>query len=226
LYRLTASLPLGQTTRLAWEGQQVKGYAYIDGFNLYYGIKKWPAYKWLDIPAMLDALFPNDEIGKVRYFTANVKGKGNPQSPIRQNSYLRALASVPRVEILRSRFLVSDVYMRKFAPPHNLVHVFKTEEKGSDVNLATYLLLDAFRRESDFAIVVSNDSDLKEPIRLVQQPPFNVPVTVFNPFRPFKADMAAARHLELKVADVRDHQFPDQVGLPNGKVVTRPATWH
>jgi len=201
-------------------------HAYIDGFNLYYGIKKWPAYKWLDIPAMLDNLFADDEITKIRYFTANVKGRVDPGSPARQNAYLRALASVPRVEILRSRFLVSDTYMPRYDPPHKLVHVIKTEEKGSDVNLATYLLFDAFRQESDFAVVVSNDSDLKEPIRLVQQPPFNVPVTVFNPFRPQKADMAAAHHLELKVADVRDHQFPDQVGLPKGKAVTRPATWH
>jgi len=200
-------------------------YAYIDGFNLYYGIKKWPAYKWLNIAAMLDTLFPGDQITKIRYFTANVKGRGNPDSPVRQNSYLRALTSESRVEILRSRFLVTDTWMREYDPPNKMVHVIKTEEKGSDVNLATYLMLDAFRKDGDFAIVVSNDSDLREPIRLVQQPPFGVPVTVFNTFRRHKADMAATHHLELHVADVRDHQFPDQVGLPNGKVVTRPAPW-
>jgi hypothetical protein len=48
------------------------------------------------------------------------------------------------------------------------VEVLKTEEKGSDVNLATYLLIDAFRHDSDIAVVVSNDSDLCEPIRIVK----------------------------------------------------------
>lgn len=44
----------------------------------------------------------------------------------------------------------------------------KTEEKGSDVNLAAHLLMDAFEDRFDVAVIVSNDSDLKEPIRLVR----------------------------------------------------------
>jgi len=47
------------------------------------------------------------------------------------------------------------------------VQVIKTEEKGSDVNLATYLLLDAFAANCELRVVVSNDSDLKEPIRVM-----------------------------------------------------------
>ena len=39
------------------------------------------------------------------------------------------------------------------------VEVIKTEEKGSDVNLATYLLVDAFRRDAEAFVVISNDSD-------------------------------------------------------------------
>ena len=41
------------------------------------------------------------------------------------------------------------------------------EEKGSDVNLATYLVADGFRDLYDTAVVVSNDSDLAEPLKLV-----------------------------------------------------------
>lgn len=44
------------------------------------------------------------------------------------------------------------------------VRVMKTEEKGSDVNLATHLLIDAFDDLFDVAVIISNDSDLKEPI--------------------------------------------------------------
>lgn len=106
-----------------------------------------------------------------------------------------------------------------------MVEVIKTEEKGSDVNLATYLLLDAFQSRCEAAVVVSNDSDLREPIRVVQAPPSNLPVTFLNPYRQYKADMAAARHLDLRVSDVRDHQFPDTVRLASGKTVSRPAGW-
>ena len=60
------------------------------------------------------------------------------------------------------------------------VEVIKTQEKGSDVNLATFLLLDAFRQESDIAVVISNDSDLKEPIRVLIEE-LGVPVGLVNP---------------------------------------------
>jgi len=49
------------------------------------------------------------------------------------------------------------------------VQVMKSEEKGSDVNIATYLLVDAFEDDYEAAVVISNDSDLAEPIRLVRQ---------------------------------------------------------
>ncbi len=46
--------------------------------------------------------------------------------------------------------------------------VIKNEEKGSDISMATYLLVDAFRDDTEAFVVVSNDSDLTEPIRIVQ----------------------------------------------------------
>ena len=47
------------------------------------------------------------------------------------------------------------------------VRVRKTEEKGSDVNLATHLLVDGFWQAADAYVVVSNDSDLAEPMRVL-----------------------------------------------------------
>jgi uncharacterized LabA/DUF88 family protein len=53
--------------------------------------------------------------------------------------------------------------------PQRYARVIKTEEKGSDVNLATHLLHDAHRGPFDVAVVISNDSDLLEPIRIVRR---------------------------------------------------------
>lgn len=51
-------------------------------------------------------------------------------------------------------------------PPPPVCRVWKNEEKGSDVNLAIHLLNDAWNNRFDVAVVVSNDSDLAEAMRL------------------------------------------------------------
>lgn len=66
--------------------------------------------------------------------------------------------------------------------PQSYVQVIKTEEKGSDVNLAVHLLHDAYRSEFELAAIVSNDSDLLEAIRIVQKE-LNLRVGVLNPQR-------------------------------------------
>jgi len=50
----------------------------------------------------------------------------------------------------------------------DLVWVQKAEEKGSDVNLASHLVRDAFMNLFDVAVVVTNDTDLIEPIKIVR----------------------------------------------------------
>lgn len=117
---------------------------------------------------------PRNQIDLVRFFTARVSARPHdPTQPQRQETYLRALASVPGVALHFGHFLTHEVTMPDaqawrggvFQP----VRVVKTEEKGSDVNLAAHLLIDAFDDLFDVAFIVSNDSDLKEPIRLVKQ---------------------------------------------------------
>jgi hypothetical protein len=56
----------------------------------------------------------------------------------------------------------------------------RTEEKGTDVNLATALLCDAFRGQFEAAVVVSDDSDLAEAVRVVREE-LGFPVGVINP---------------------------------------------
>jgi hypothetical protein len=149
----------------------VKTNAYIDGFNLYYGRLKHTQYKWLNIWKMCELALSSHTINHVHYFTARVSAReGDPDAPRRQETYLRALETLPHVSIHYGHFLVSTPYMARYPVPTQgpkTVQVIKTEEKGSDVNLATYLLLDAFAANCELRVVVSNDSDLKEPIRVM-----------------------------------------------------------
>ncbi|MDE0133772.1 MAG: NYN domain-containing protein [Acidimicrobiaceae bacterium] len=83
---------------------------YIDGFNLYYGTVKETPYKWLDLEALCRRLLPRDNIVKIRYFTARVSARPNdPQQADRQDAYLRALATLPLLEIHYGRFKTRPV---------------------------------------------------------------------------------------------------------------------
>lgn len=146
---------------------------YIDGYNLFYACLKGSAYKWLDIHALVASRLPKNQIDMVRYFTARVSARPHdPAQPQRQETYLRALATIPEVELHFGHFLTHEVNMPDAAAwsagKYRPVRVMKTEEKGSDVNLATHLLMDAFDDRFDVAVIISNDSDLKEPISQVR----------------------------------------------------------
>jgi hypothetical protein len=54
------------------------------------------------------------------------------------------------------------------------------EEKGSDVNVASHLLVDVLTGAIDAAVVISNDSDLRFPVQFTRT---RVPVGVVNPSR-------------------------------------------
>src|SRR5438876_8126103 len=160
---------------------------YIDAFNLYYGSLKGTPYKWLNLEALCQLSFSNDQVHRIRYFTARVKPRPNdPQQPVRQAAYLRALGTLACVSIHYGHYIQKPVMMPYATPPASgpaTVRVLKSEEKGSDVNLATMLLVDAFDSDFEKAVVVSNDSDLVLPVQLVQQK-FNLPVVVLFPCGP------------------------------------------
>jgi len=144
---------------------------YVDGFNLYYGCVKGTPYRWLNISKLCTLLLPGHSINRIRYFTALVTPTPNdPQLLQRQLTFIRALRTIPNLSVHYGLFMTHSVW-RPLANPQttgpNMVEILDTKEKGSDVNLATYLLMDGFKREYEMAVVISNDSDLVEPIKLV-----------------------------------------------------------
>ncbi|HLZ09176.1 MAG TPA: NYN domain-containing protein, partial [Chloroflexota bacterium] len=146
---------------------------YVDGFNLYYGCLRGTNYRWLNLGRLCHLLVPTHEIHRIRYFTARVQSRpDDPQKAARQQLYLRALQTIPQLSIHYGHYLSQTVRMPLAHPSPTgpkTVEVMKTEEKGSDVNIATYLLVDSYAKDDDLAVVMSNDSDLKLPIELVRQ---------------------------------------------------------
>jgi len=157
---------------------------YVDGFNLYYGAVKGTPYKWLDILKLCQLLLPKNQIVKIKYFTALVTARpSDPDQPNRQMLYLRALRTIPDLEIFYGHFLEHEIMMPAANPPPGrpkYVRVIKTEEKGSDVNIAAHMVNDGHNGRYQVAVIISNDSDLVEPIKIVRQE-LKLPVGVLNP---------------------------------------------
>jgi hypothetical protein len=213
----------------------IRANVYVDGFNLYYGCMKGKGsgLKWLDLDALCSKhLIPSNPVNRIRYFTARISARPDDlDAPVRQETYLRALATVPHLSIHLGHFQQTKVRMPLVQPRsggQKTVKVYKTEEKGSDVNLATYLLLDAFQKDCDLAVVISNDSDLEAPIRAVMRD-LDVPVGLLNPHPAYRRsrdllNLGPVFFKQIRENAVRNSQFPTQLTDANG-TFRRPASW-
>ncbi len=207
----------------------MKTIVYIDGFNLYYGAVKGTPYKWLDLDRMCRLLLPKNQIIKIKYFTARIGPRPHdPGQQARQNIYLRALRTLPNVEIIFGSFLVKPRRaMLAGSNPNNpqYVCVLRTEEKGSDVNLATHLVSDGYKGAYEAAAVVTNDSDLLEPIKLVRYE-LNLPVGIINPHK--HPSQRLVKHgsffRQIRKGVLVASQLPNTLQDANG-VFHRPAPW-
>ena len=204
---------------------------YIDGFNFYYGALKNTPHKWLDYEALSQRLLPRDQIVKIRYFTARVSERpDDPQQAVRQETYLRALATLALLEIHYGHFVTRPTRMPLANPPASgarTVEVTKTEEKGSDVNLASHLLRDVFKGACTKALVVSNDSDLAEPIAMAVAE--GIVVGVVNPHRRNKMSRhlkeVASFEIQLRHQILAKCQMPNPVISNRGRQIYKPRGW-
>lgn len=210
---------------------------YIDGFNLYYGSLKDTPYKWLDLKKLAEGLLnPENKIQKIKLFTANVKPtKNDPTVHQRQSAYLRALKhTIPEIEIIYGHFLQHAqnlplarengevIYNKKGKP--RFVTICKREEKGSDVNLAVHFLNDAWHDRYDCGVIISNDSDLAESIRLVKQD-MRKTIGVISPYQTVSKELQKYSCFQRMIRPqlLAQCQLPEKI--PHSKL-TKPQAWN
>jgi uncharacterized LabA/DUF88 family protein len=221
---------------------------YVDGFNLYNRrLKNKPKYKWLNLKKLADEILdPQFVVQRVNYYTANVSGKIDPEAPARQRKYFLALKTVPEIQIFKGSFSFKERWAALVVPPSakpvnyvwpqnlpELVRIHTAEEKGSDVNLASHLVRDALTDQIDAAFVITNDTDLIEPMRIAKEEAGKI-VGLLSPiFRKQNADgnwddahiglrNAASFTLYIHNLHFSKAQFPQRIP---GTAVLRPATW-
>ncbi|WP_065497246.1 NYN domain-containing protein [Burkholderia sp. CCA53] len=199
--------------------------AYVDGFNLYFGLKAagFKRYYWLDVAALANNLLrPGQRLVTTHYFTARIRDNGrNAADQKRQNDYLEALAA----QGVQCQF---GHYLDKRRQCYTCQATWMDyEEKMTDVNIAIQLMVDAFDDAFDMALVISGDSDLTTPIRRVRERfPLKRVIVAFPPKRHSKALMQCANgHLAISESKLRASQLPEQLVKPDGYVLARPAIW-
>jgi hypothetical protein len=132
---------------------------------------------------------------------------------------------LPNVSIHYGHFLTHEITMPRVPVPgrrQEYVRVIKTEEKGSDVNLATHLLHDAHMGRFEVAVVVSNDSDLLEPIKIVREQ-LRKKVGILNPHK--KPSRALLPHIDfikqIRTGALQASQFPATMSDRHGTSPSR-----
>jgi uncharacterized LabA/DUF88 family protein len=116
------------------------------------------------------------------------------------------------------------MYLAAVTPPQR-VWVEKTEEKGSDVNLASHLVRDAFLKQFEVAVLITNDSDLAEPVRIVAQE-LHIPVGILNPHQHHSKELQryATFVKRIRQGHLLASQFPTTVQDAKG-AFSKPAGW-
>ena len=198
--------------------------------------------------------WPGASLAHVVFCSARINGALNQDGQLRQDAYLRALKQSNSVDELSMGNYVSRTSIAPLATPNKrgkpilttpgwpimikdgqgahqpgavfMASVARREEKGSDVNVASHLLIDVLDGAVDAAIVISNDSDLAFPVKSMRQ---RVPLGVVNPTvgqtagkLKGQASEGAGQHwwYQLQPSDLTNAQLPAQVGR-----VRRPVGW-
>ena len=200
--------------------------AYVDGFNLYFGLKDsdFKRYYWLDVAALAQSLLkPRQQLSATHYFTARIRANGrNTADQKRQNDYLDAL-TVRGVQFQFGHYLKKTRQCRQCNaswPDY--------EQKMSDVNIAIQLLVDAFDDAFDTALVISGVSDLTTPIRRLRQRfPHKRVIVAFPPKRQSaELKRVANGYLTIGEDKLRASQLPATITKPDGYGLRRPDSWH
>jgi uncharacterized LabA/DUF88 family protein len=197
---------------------------YVDGFNMYFGMMEagFGYCRWLNIKALAENLLqPHQQLTEVKYFTARVAN--NPDKQKRQNTYLEALYETG-VKIFYGQ------YQMNTQDCHRCGHIWlDANEKMTDVNIATQLLVDAYQDKYDMAMLISGDSDLVPPIKAVHE--IFPKKRVFVAFPPKRHNntvaIVAKGSLIVGRKKLVESQFPPTVQkAADGYILTKPTEWN
>lgn len=194
--------------------------AYIDGFNLYFGMKESNLRHcyWLDVHKMVQSLLKDHQtLVRIRYFTARISAPEAKRQ--RQVRYLEALGTLESVDIIEGKYMDED----RNCPHCNKVFIHPNE-KMTDVNIAVHLLTDAYQDKFDTALLISGDSDLVPPVKMVRSLfPTKRIIAALPPNRvSAEQRMTATAHFTIWHGLLEKSCFPNAVQRADGHILQNP----
>lgn len=195
---------------------------YIDGFNLYFGIVKAGLYqcKWLNLERLIKNIsLPHQELIEINYFTSRVTN--DPDKQKRQTIFIEALETTG-IKIFYGHYQSSAMECIRCG------NIWRTyNEKMTDVNIATQMIMDAYQDRYDMAMLISGDSDLVPPIKAIHANFPNKRVFVAFPPKRYNASVASVAKGSFIIGRKKlvDSQFPDEVCKSSGFILRRPDKW-
>ena len=196
---------------------------YVDGFNFYYGLKSkgWKKYYWLDMVKFAEKLLrSHQQLVEVCYFSAI---PASPDKSKRQDAFFQANRLNPLFTLHLGKYLTKEITCNYC---HRVIHSF--EEKETDVRIATAMMADSYNRKCDLSVLISADSDLVPPIeRIKEMNPAHKVVVCFPPNRS-SSNLRKWSNGTKVLSDrnlYEDCLFPENITLPDGFVLQRPAKW-
>jgi len=166
----------------------------------------------------------------VKLFTAIIDPtRAHSDARDRQDRYLRALRTLPKMQIILGNFQPREVTCAATCKEK----YFIAEEKKTDVNMAVELMSDAIQNAVESVVVVSGDSDLQPAVQWVRKNRNAIKITVYIPALPKEQDVRRADFYKkldiqcrfLPLIDLGNYQLPGLVKLSDGKFVCRPHLW-
>jgi len=197
--------------------------AYIDGFNLYFGLKaaSWKRFYWLNLQAMAKNLLKLDqELVFTKYFTSRISYPQDKQQ--RQSTFIEALETLNDLKIYYGHYQANPQYCRKCGSREMI-----PSEKMTDVNIAVEMMSDAYQGHFDTALLVSADSDLTAPIVTIKSLfPEKRVIVAFPPMRhSVQLQRLAHGYLQIGRANLAKSIFPDRIQKADGYILQKPPEW-
>ena len=197
--------------------------AYIDGFNLYFGLrsKHWKRYYWLDLQLLVKNLLKADEdLILTKYFTSRISYP--PDKEERQSRFIQALETLDNFKIFYGKYQLNPRRCNSCGYKDMVPN-----EKMTDVNIAVEMLSDAYQDNFDTALLMSADSDLSAAIRAIRNLfPEKRVIVAFPPQR-YSAELVKHVHAYLTIgrANLAKSVFPNEVQKSDGFVLRCPVEW-
>ena len=215
---------------------QKRTIVYFDGSNLYYGLLRGTAYKWLDVYAFAKKLLlPEYKICAIKYFASRVidKSDGHHRAE-RQDKYLDALScrginvieGYYRIRVERLEAADNSCKACNLTTHPGYVRGKRMSEKLTDVNMATELLKDAYEDAADAFVLVSGDADFAPALRVVRYSTHHS-VIVFNPQTGISNELRryATFYRNIPPGFADGCMLPESFCTDDGRIIHCPESW-